>query len=206
MKKHWTPRYVYNRLKNYFFEKNNEDLPWLTPDSIDLLDDLVKKKDIGVEFGSGRSTVWFALRCKFLTSIEDNKQWYKIVKEKLRKNQLENVEYFYKNSISEDGLQSEYYKTIEEFEDDSLDFVLIDGKHRDILSLTAIQKVKLGGLLILDNANRYLPYKTFSPHSVNSDFKKVTKEWALFNEKINLWRKIWTSNGVTDTIIYIKTD
>jgi len=205
MKKHWNLRYIYNRLKNYFFEKNNQDLPWLTPDSINLLDSLINRTDIGVEFGSGRSTAWFAVRCKFLTSVEDNLQWYKIVKEKLKKTQIKNVHYFYKNSISENDQESEYYKTIEEFDDSSIDFILIDGKQRDILSLSAIEKIKLGGLLILDNANRYLPFKTYSPHSVNNDLNKVTKEWALFNKKINTWRRIWTSNGVTDTVIYIKT-
>jgi predicted O-methyltransferase YrrM len=205
MKRHWSPRYIYNRLKNYFFEKKNQDLPWLTPDSIILLDDLIKKKDIGIEFGSGRSTAWFAIRCKFLTSVEDNLQWYEIVKEKLKYNQIDNVDYFYKNCRSVNGLESEYYKIIEEFRDDSLDFVLIDGKHRDILSLIAIQKIKLGGLLILDNANRYLPFETYSPHSINNNLNKVTKEWVLFNKKIESWRKIGTSNGVTDTVIYIKT-
>ena len=205
MKKHWTLRYIFNRSKNYFFERNNQDLPWLTPQSIKLLDDLIKKTDIGLEFGSGRSTAWFAKRCKFLTSVEDDQQWYKIVKDKLDKNNIKNVDYYYKNSISENNLDTEYYKIIDEFNDNSLDFVLIDGKHRDILSLAAIQKVKLGGLLILDNANRYLPFKTYSPHSINNSFERVTKEWMVFNEKINLWRRIWTSNGVTDTVIYIKT-
>ncbi len=205
MKKHWTSRYIYNRLMNYFFEQNNRDLPWLTPDSINLLDNLIKNTDIGVEFGSGRSTAWFATRCRFLTSVEDDLQWYKIVKEKLKINKIKNVDYFYKNSISENNLETEYYKIIEKFDDSSLDFVLIDGKHRDILSLKGIDKIKSGGLLILDNANRYLPFKTHSPHSINMDLRKITKEWAIFNKKINSWRRIWTSNGVTDTVIYIKT-
>ena len=48
MKKHWTPGYIFNRTKNYFFEKYNQHLPWLTPDSIELLNNLIKKTDVGI--------------------------------------------------------------------------------------------------------------------------------------------------------------
>jgi len=205
MKKHWTPRYIKNRIKNYFFEKNNQDLPWLTPDSIILINDLLISTDVGLEFGSGRSTTWFAKRCKFLTSVEDDLKWHEIVVEKLKKQKIDNVNYLYKSSESDTPFDSDYYKVIEEFEDNSLDFVLIDGKHRGILALTALHKVKIGGLIIIDNINRYLPYQTYSPHSINNDLEKMEKEWTLFNIELHLLREIWTSNGVTDTAIFIKT-
>ena len=204
MKKHWTPRYIYNRTKNYFFEKNNQHLPWLTPDSIYLLDNLIKKTDTGIEFGSGRSTIWFASKCKFITSVEDHKGWYDKIKERLNSRDINNVDYLYKESLVEPVTESPYYKVITSIKDNTLDFALIDGKHRGHLSLEAIHKLKVGGLLIVDDIERYVPYKTFAPHSIYGKPEKFLKEWIQFVDEIQPWRKIMTSNGVTDTIIYIK--
>lgn len=204
MKKHWTPRYIYNRTKNYFFEKNNQHLPWLTPDSIYLLDSLIKKTDTGIEFGSGRSTIWFASKCKFITSVEDHKGWYDKIKERLNSRDINNVDYLYKESLVEPVTESPYYKVITTIKDNTLDFALIDGKHRGHLSLAAIHKLKVGGLLIVDDIERYVPYKTFAPHSIYGKPEKFLKEWIQFVDEIQTWRKIMTSNGVTDTIIYIK--
>jgi predicted O-methyltransferase YrrM len=204
IKKHWTFRYIFNRTKNYFFEKKNKDLPWLTPDSIKLLRGLIQKSDIGLEYGSGRSTAWLAKRCKFLTSYEDNKKWYAKVRFELDKLAIKNTEYFFKESLTRPAKNSDYVTTIYSFENDSLDFILIDGNHRGLLAREAIKKVKLGGLLIIDNIERSLPYKTWSPHSIYGKPEKLTKTWSEFERQISTWRKIMTSNGVTDTAIFIK--
>ena len=58
-------------------QRNNPHLPWITYDSIKILDDLISKNDIGVEFGSGNSTVWLGKRMHSLTSVEHDKKWYK---------------------------------------------------------------------------------------------------------------------------------
>ena len=206
IKKHWTLRYLYNRTKNYFFEKKNKDLPWLTPDSIKLLKGLIQKSDIGLEYGSGRSTAWLAKRCKFLTSYEDNIKWYVRVKSELDELGIKNVEYFFKESLTKPAKNSDYVTTIHSFKNESLDFILIDGSHRGLLALEAINKIKLGGLLIVDNIDRSLPHKTWSPHSIYGKPEKLTKTWAEFEKKISTYRKIKTSNGVTDTAIYFKKD
>jgi len=204
MKKHWTPRYIYNRIKDYYFEKNNQHLPWLTPDAINLLTDLINKTDVGIEFGSGRSTTWFASKCKFLTSIEDHEGWYNKVTEQLKTQELDNVDYLFRESLTEPATLSAYYKALESFENKSLDFILVDGKHRGFLSLLAMHKLKTGGLLIIDNIERCIPYKTYAPHSIYGKSEKFAKEWIKFVEEIKPWRKVMTSNGVTDTFIYIK--
>ena len=38
---------------------------------------------VGVEWGSGRSTKWFAGKIRHLTSIEDNADWHAIVTKQL---------------------------------------------------------------------------------------------------------------------------
>lgn len=57
--KHLTLRYVLDRvkLKVYTIFKHNN--PWLTSESIKLIEDYLDKKHVVMEFGSGRSTSWF---------------------------------------------------------------------------------------------------------------------------------------------------
>jgi hypothetical protein len=59
---HRTPRYVYHRTRQLFYERAHPADPWLTPAAIGLLSTLLRPADTGVEFGSGRSTLWFAAR------------------------------------------------------------------------------------------------------------------------------------------------
>ena len=73
---HLTPRYIYNRLSVILDEKLHPNHPWLTKQSVSLLDTLLSPQDIGVEFGSGRSTKWFLNKLNHLTSIESDKDWY----------------------------------------------------------------------------------------------------------------------------------
>ena len=68
--KHWTLNYIFNRLKDIFFQFLNPELPWLTPKSIELIKDLVKKNDVMLELGSGRSTIWFSQYTKKIFSLE----------------------------------------------------------------------------------------------------------------------------------------
>jgi hypothetical protein len=65
-----TPRYVCNRTRQYLYERRHPDAQWLTPAAIGLLGSLLRPTDGGAEFGSGRSTIWFAERVTGLTSIE----------------------------------------------------------------------------------------------------------------------------------------
>ena len=193
--------YIYNRLSQIIFQKLYPNAPWLTKLSIRLLVDLIMESDIGLEFGSGRSTLWFAKKCKHLTSIENNPYWYKKISAKL--NNYNNIEYYLKN-LKESAKNSEYYNSIHAFKDDHFDFILIDGKYRDLLALESINKLKKGGLLILDNAERYLPNDFKTPSSIGRNNNKVNGNWREFYKKTTTWRRIWTSNGVSTTLILFK--
>ena len=48
--------------------------------------------DREAEFGSGRSTVWFAERVATLTSVEHDERWYEAVSAKLKERRLANVD------------------------------------------------------------------------------------------------------------------
>jgi hypothetical protein len=44
------------------------DVPWLTRQAVEILEDWLKPGYVGLEWGSGRSTLWFARRVSHLTS------------------------------------------------------------------------------------------------------------------------------------------
>lgn len=43
---------------------------------------------IGLEWSSGSSTLWLGYRLKQLISVENNKDWYKIVKQKTERKKI----------------------------------------------------------------------------------------------------------------------
>lgn len=73
--RHWTPRYVKNRIGVFYYQKIQPDQSWLTRSANEILNSWLTKSDIGLEFGSGRSTLWFAKRMAYLTSVEHDPVW-----------------------------------------------------------------------------------------------------------------------------------
>ena len=191
--KHWTPRYIFNRIKVFVYEKTNPDVPWLTKKSNQLLSKLLKNSDVMLELGSGRSTKWFSERVKKIISLEHNREWYDRVKEL---NPSDNSDIL----LIED--QEEYINYINEFDDNFFDVCLVDGIERGRCLLNAYNIVKSGGLIIFDDANAYIhnPY-TYSPYSAEEPINDVYKQVA---QLINDDKLVWTSNGIKDTLLIFK--
>jgi predicted O-methyltransferase YrrM len=203
---HWTLRYICNKLKLLAFEHRNPNLPWLTKSAIEFLDDFLKKSDSGVEFGSGRSTLWLSPRVKALTSVEHYEGWYNKVKELLKEKDIENVNLLFSSQeecFDEEDQDNSYVKALNTFEDNSLDFVLVDGIFRSSCACEAICKVRPGGFIIVDNVERYIVMQTFSPEAIKSQ-SEMTPAWKIFQKKTKEWRTFHTSNGVTDTSFFFK--
>jgi hypothetical protein len=198
---HWTPTYLRDRVSLALYELRNPGVPWLTSSMVQFLESWLKPSDIGVEWGSGASTRWFASRVSHLTSIEYNKVWFKKIQNDLECcNIMSHVDYRYFEQS--DHL---YYDFIDELADNSLDFCLVDGAVRDECAYRALNKVKPGGLLIIDNINRYMPRlpPSKSPHSLHgSDYP--THLWQAICKQLDGWRCFWTTNGVTDTAAWVK--
>lgn len=195
--KHWTPRYVYHRLGLMVYERLHPNAPWLVRTTVELLDSWLRPDDRGLEWGSGRSTAWFAQRVKTLVSIEHDTAWYAWVTKDLQRKGLSNVDY----RLCQD---ENYYRSADEFPSESLDFCLVDGIERDHCALAAISIVKPGGLIIVDNCNWYLPSNSCSPYSLREKQAPHTPRWGMYLEGVAEWRKIWMSNGVCDTALWVK--
>jgi predicted O-methyltransferase YrrM len=205
--RHRTPRYVYNRTRLMWSEHVHPDHPWLTPEAVRLLTSMLRRSDRGVEFGSGRSTIWFAERVGYLTSVEHDKLWHQRVSVTLRDRGLTNVDYILalQDQPPELGEISKYAGTVHTFEDATLDFTLVDGQYREYVTKLIMPKIRSGGLLIIDNVNWYLPPpRTHAPASRTSALGPDGPVWEEVSRDLADWRSIWTTSGVTDTAIFIK--
>jgi predicted O-methyltransferase YrrM len=204
--RHLTPRYVYNRVRQMRYERGHADDPWLTPAAIAMLGSLLRREDTGVEFGSGRSTIWFATRVAALTSVEHDEQWYQAVAARLKDRGLGNVDYILapEDQPLDRGGESAYARAALAFPDGGIDFALVDGHYRDYSAKLVLPKIRPGGMLIIDNANLYLPCQSKSPNSRTAALGPQTPVWCDVQDELAGWRSIWTSSGVWDTAIFIK--
>jgi predicted O-methyltransferase YrrM len=202
--RHRTPRYVYHRVRQALYERGHPDSPWLTPHAVRLLSALLTSADRGVEFGSGRSTIWLAERVAHLTSIEHDGNWHRAVSAQLVERDLTNVDYILAPwDPGVPGPRSDYVGALRRFADSSLDFALIDGAYRDDTARLAMPRLKPGGMLIVDNVNWYLPSDSRAPSS-RSRASGPDPGWADIAGELARWRTIWTASGVWDTAIFVK--
>lgn len=188
-------------------EWQDPDAPWLPRQAIWILSEWLKPTDHGLEWGSGRSTAWFAGRVEKLTSIEHDPGWHRRVQSMLLRKNAKNVELLLFEVHGPDvrsADESEYVSIGGRIPPSSLDFVLVDGLYRDNCAKLAMELIKPGGLLIIDNANWYLPHGSHSPGSIGESGEPTTNLWKEMVPILKGWRCIWTSNGVTDTAIFAK--
>ena len=188
------PSKIVSRVKYWIYEKQNPDKPWLCPGTITFLDSALKPNMVGAEFGSGRSTHWFGKRLKVLISIEHFPPWYKTVKEQIAESSLPNVDY---RLIPLDHLESEpereHYEPLPKYvswlvgvPDETYDFVLVDGHYRTTCIRQSLNKIKRGGLLVVDDVEMW--YRQNGP--------PVPQSWNCVNS---------STNGLKTTEIWKRT-
>jgi len=114
----------------------------------------LKGKNV-LEFGSGGSTVFFLKRKANLVTFEHSEVWVDKLKKKLKAHQnwkINLVHFVGRETVR--NAHKEYLKGIESIEDNSLDLVLVDGRHRVECIRASIPKVKKNGYIILDDSDR----------------------------------------------------
>lgn len=128
--------------------------PWWTWDFMDLLKTWDLKDKTWLEFGSGRSTAWLRKKCKWVDSIEANKEWSYQANNDCAANMLVNG--FVECADLPDGIQErkqEYFDLIPK--DKKYDIISVDGIWRNECLQWAIDYFKgRGGILIADNFNQ----------------------------------------------------
>ncbi len=200
-------RFIRPLLKAYnqvlLSEWKNQTIPWLAPAAIEILYNLLQNDMVGFEFGSGNSTLFLASRIKKLISVEHDENWFNRVRARLEENRIDNVDYHLitadknhtcklpRNSYEDYTMPPtdtssflKYYTSIRAYPDACFDFILVDGRARVNCVVESLMKLKPGGFLILDNADR-LRYREV--HNLLKD-----------------WKKIFTTTGLTDTVFWFK--
>ena len=206
--RHWTPTYILARIREIGYQRRNPDLPWLTQGANEFLSTYIRPSDVGLEFGSGRSTLWFAARVSRLVSVEHDRDWHKRISASLADKAFGHVDYRYLAGDVNDpvAMEGAVQEITSQFNTGHFDFVLIDGVYRDICTREALRIIRPGGILIVDNVNRHLPSNSVSPGSRSLEMGPDGETWREIAEKIRTWRYVWTSSGVTDTAIFFKPE
>ncbi|MFG6102882.1 class I SAM-dependent methyltransferase [Leptothoe sp. EHU-05/26/07-4] len=124
------------------------ELPWISYEAIGVLREFLSKESRVLEFGSGMSTIWYAKYAGEVCSVEDYRTWYDKVSKVLEKKQLDNVNYHFAENHQE-------YKTFMASDSDGFDLIMIDGKVRCECVKNAIKLLRSGGILYLDNSDKY---------------------------------------------------
>ncbi|MDW8243291.1 MAG: class I SAM-dependent methyltransferase [Thermogemmata sp.] len=125
--------------------------PWLGYRAVKYLDSIIGSDWYILEFGSGMSSLFLAQRCRKLVSIESDPIWYRKMELEFAKFGLSNIDYRFR-CINDYAIHSDLIAN-------SFDLVIIDGLVRDQCVNTALEKVKAGGYVFLDNSD--VPWDEF---------------------------------------------
>lgn len=153
--------------------------PWMTFPAMRHLEGLLDASSKVFEYGAGGSSIFFASRVGKLVSVEHDAVWFGQTEKALTGLRCRRpfdwrgvlaepnfpdqpIELPSSDPLSymssDEALQGKsfhrYVSLIDEYPDNHFDVVLIDGRARPSCFLHAIGKVKVGGYIVLDNAER----------------------------------------------------
>jgi SAM-dependent methyltransferase len=178
------------RLWHFAYEKVHPEEPFMAPAAVRFLDTALPRDGVGLEWGSGRSTRWFARRLGRLVAVEHDPTWFAAVSGQLEQAALRNVDY---RLVALEHPSDEptrplydpmprYVSFVDEFPDDHFDFIAVDGHYRQACVVQGKQKLKPGGLLLVDDTN-WLSIEAWG----------VPASWSLVHQsvKINTVTSIW---------------
>ncbi len=192
------------------------EIPWMSFAAIAYLKKWLQKDMVVFEYGSGGSSLFITSRVKQLYSIDHDATWFADVKKIVQKKKIDNLSYMlvkpepvvtfgkdcghpdhYLSCMGEfSGLDFvNYVKAIDQHPDDFFNLVIIDGRARPSCIKHAIPKVKKGGALLLDNADRsyYLDH-----------FKELMNAASWTQKKFEGHFPYCSASVLDTTILFIK--
>lgn len=141
-------------------------IPWYTYSSLHFLAARVSSKMKVFEYGSGNSTLWWSQKVTSLVSCEHDPVWFQKCQEKIPNT----VDY----RLHEQA--KDYTNTILEFKD-TLDVVIIDGRHRVDCAENAVIALNHEGVVVWDNSDR-AEYQAGYDYLIEKGFKRIDF-WGL---------------------------
>ena len=113
-------------------DNNGICFPWFTHPFLEVLDTWDLKNKVVLEYGGGKSTMWWASRCKKVFTIETNIDWCL----EIEKPNLPNATIYHRPVNEGDQTQVDYYTELPE--GCNPDIVVIDGVLRHECLLKAL--------------------------------------------------------------------
>jgi hypothetical protein len=150
-------------------------LPWYTFPAVDYLDGLDLSDKRVFEYGSGQSTLWWAERCKELTSVEHDRKFFDGMNSR--------------GQINARYICAECMRDYVQRLNTPQDVIVIDGVDREECAKRALQFLAGGGMIILDNSQ------------VEYHAKAMLDASELF--RIDFWGWVCVHGGTQCTSIYI---
>jgi len=156
----------------------DEEVPWFPFRAIDWLSSCLTPSMKTFEWGSGGSTVFIARRVRRHVAVEHNRAWAERVKARLRHRGIDNCglqvigpdvtpaggddgepgpqrRFCCLWSRDENISYEQHVRAIDGYQDEHFDLVSVDGCARLACIRQAMNKVRPGGYIILDNAGPY---------------------------------------------------
>ncbi|MEF3696118.1 methyltransferase domain containing protein [Desulfolutivibrio sp.] len=177
--------------------------PWINAGAVRFLRVHLTPHMRGLEFGAGRSTLYFSRLMDSLVTVEHNEKWRRKVAALLQRFEIANVTLAYappgearacpdmrppiwrKLGMTPRRPEfADYFDHILAYPDEHFDVVLVDGRARVECAINAMEKIAPGGFLVLDN----------------SEWEKYAPIFEAFAD----WRRRDFENGVWRTTIFCK--
>ena len=145
-----------------------ERQPWVTLEAARILARRVRSSSRIFEYGAGGSTAFFGRRAAQVVSVEHDRAWYTLVEQAVVELPAVEVVLAEPRSVrhpEEEGFSStspefkgqtfiDYVTVVDRFPAHSFDVLLVDGRARPSCFFRAEPKVRVGGLVILDDSER----------------------------------------------------
>lgn len=189
----------------------SERLPWLTFTAIDFLKTYVNESKKIFEYGGGGSTLFFLDHAHEVVTVEHDGAWFSDLVKIIGNNANWKGTFIEPETTDRQGnpavvadyasddadfkkyVFKKYATAIDSYKDHYFDIVLVDGRARTSCIAHALKKIKTGGLLIVDNAER-LYYFTENQTAIDNQFTLILNNWGAVPfspsfSKTAIWQK-----------------
>jgi len=165
-------------------------VPWLVFDAIAFIHRLINRKLNIFEYGSGGSTLFWLQKGAQVTSIEHSPEWFDTIRKIIPShypldyriippeeaftgdlNAADPNSYVSAYNQYQGCSFKNYVTQVDSFPDCFFDMVLIDGRARSSCIKHSVQKVALGGTLIIDNSDR--PWYFSETYKYLTNFERI---------------------------------
>ena len=145
-------------------------LPWIPLAVIGVIGQILNARSHVLEFGSGRSTIWYARRAGSVVSVENDLGWFRRVSELLERLRIVNVDYRHRTDAA--------YPDVNEFSDGSFDLIIVDGSNRARCIESAHSKLRSGGYLYLDNTDKDMTIPNGDMRQAEAALLELAARWS----------------------------